>query len=620
MIDLINKLVYIHRACDFGNDITNFIVNVSFNVLYFITRQNDYDSYLKIPDIKYHLSLDQFNEMVELVDSKKLDFTTINNVDCNKTVIEIIYDVVKKEKIFKNFYKEFDNYNENMKIMKHITVKKEYGTVLNLFSNMGECVSYLKRNNINYDKIYCYDNDENLNKINYLNNILSNNVNLENNIIKSNIIYDDIITDKKGDLIICNIINNSYKNLIYTNCNSLIKKIKIRGTKSEPLILQLILQLVNKNGDIILITPNSLLFGESNQHVETRKYLLNNFNLFKIIELENKQSILFINNSKFEDKIEVHKDNKINIVTLNDINKTTCNLYFNFTNNHVKPLHSQDKLENMINIIENNNIIINDSVLYSKNFNSLQIGPIDSTTDYNYIFLTKDETVISQQFLNIFLQEFLNNNMDLIVKGKMKKFCKDSINELKIATISLETQKIIVDQESVNRETINKNNQQIDNYKILKNEFNSHIIDDTNTEKLLNIFNISNVLLDESYITIKKNSLSAGKVELIKNRESLVNNTNYYYLNFKNINHMLNEYYYYILKYLENILILNSTKNKSNGLNRTFLENLEIPILSNEQSKHFIEVNNFFDIQIEFLENTNDKLLNFYKNLLELLI
>jgi hypothetical protein len=71
---------------------------------------------------------------------------------------------------------------------------------------------------------------------------------------------------------------------------------------------------------------------------------------------------------------------------------------------------------------------------------------------------------------------------------------------------------------------------------------------------------------------------------------------------------------------LENILILNSTKNKSNGLNRTFLENLEIPILSNEQSKHFIEVNKFFDIQIEFLENTNDKLLNFYKNLLELLI
>ena len=421
-------------------------------------------------------------------------------------------------------------------------------------------------------------------------------------------------------MIICNIINNSYKNLIYTNCNSLIKKIKIRGTKSEPLILQLILQLVNKNGDIILITPNSLLFSESNQHIETRKYLLNNFNLFKIIEFENKQSILFINNSKFEDKIEVHKDNKINIVTLNDINKTTYNLYFNFTNNHEKPLHSQDKLENMINIIENNNIIINDSVLYSKNFNSLQIGPIDSTTEYNYIFLTKDETKMNQKFLNIFLQKFLNNNTDFIVKGKMKKFCKDSINELKISTISLETQKIIVDQESVNKETINKNNQQIDNYKILKNQFNNHIVDDTNTEKLLNIFNISNVLLDDSYITIKKNSLSAGKVELIKNRESLINNTNYYYLNFKNINHMLNEYYYYILKYLENILILNSTKNKSNGLNRTFVENLEIPILSNEQSNHFIEVNKFFDIQIEFLENTNDKLLYFYKNLLELII
>jgi hypothetical protein len=615
MINLINKLVYIHRVCDFGNDITNFIINVSFNILYFINQQNDYDSYLKISDIKYHLSLDQFNEMIELVDCP-----AINNVYCNKTVIEIIYDIVKKEKIFKNFYKDFDNYNENMKIMKNITVKKEYGTVLNLFSNMGECVSHLKRNNIKYDKIYCYENDDNLNKINYLNNILSNNVNLENNIIKSNIIYDDIITDKKGDLIICNIINNSYKNLIYTNCNSLIKKIKIRGTKSEPLILQLILQLVNKNGDIILITPNSLLFSESNQHIETRKYLLNNFNLFKIIEFENKQSILFINNSKFEDKIEVHKDNKINIVTLNDINKTTYNLYFNFTNNHEKPLHSQDKLENMINIIENNNIIINDSVLYSKNFNSLQIGPIDSTTEYNYIFLTKDETKMNQKFLNIFLQKFLNNNTDFIVKGKMKKFCKDSINELKISTISLETQKIIVDQESVNKETINKNNQQIDNYKILKNQFNNHIVDDTNTEKLLNIFNISNVLLDDSYITIKKNSLSAGKVELIKNRESLINNTNYYYLNFKNINHMLNEYYYYILKYLENILILNSTKNKSNGLNRTFVENLEIPILSNEQSNHFIEVNKFFDIQIEFLENTNDKLLYFYKNLLELII
>jgi hypothetical protein len=254
--------------------------------------------------------------------------------------------------------------------------------------------------------------------------------------------------------------------------------------------------------------------------------------------------------------------------------------------------------------------------LCSKNFNDLEILNINN--EYNYIFLTKDESKLKQDFLNIFLLEFLNKNKENIVKGKMRKICKELIYQLDIPNISLELQENIIYQHNVNINTINKNNEQINNYKILREQFNMNIInlDKHQTEKLSNIFNISNVLLNESYIIIKRNSLTAGAVEIVTNKELFIDNTNYYYLNFKK---EINEYYYYILKYLENILIFNSAKNKSIGLNRNFLENLDIPILSEIESKHFIEVNKFFDNQIEFLVNTNKSLDYFYINLLALL-
>jgi len=129
--------------------------------------------------------------------------------------------------------------------------------------------------------------------------IIFNNLNLRNSI------YEGLISNKY-DIILANM-PFGLKSLKYDECCKEIKELKIPGTKSEVLFLQLILQNLNENGRCAVIVPESILNNSNKHSIDTRKYLLENFNLRKVIKMKGKYFlnttiqtfILYFENSGF---------------------------------------------------------------------------------------------------------------------------------------------------------------------------------------------------------------------------------------------------------------------------------------------------------------------------------
>jgi hypothetical protein len=587
-----------------------------------------YSSYCIINFEDFKLVLDS---VVDIYNSSK-SFEQYLDED---SLVNYIYRVVKNIKTYRLYLSSIDKYYSDSSVIElvnsNINMKSKYNNIINLYSGFGNLLQNLLNNNLLYNNIYCYDSDEVVNTICNTNISLSTNIPTKIKIINSGILNINNV-EVKGDLILCDITKCNIKNIIYANCSEYIKKLKIRGTKLEPLILQLLLQIVNKDGEIVLVTPNSLLFGESNQHVETRKYLLDNFNIYKIIELENKNSIIFIKNNKNNQTIELIKNNKSHIISKDTINGTTYSLYFNNTilttspNNNVTTnnINNTKKLSELIDIYTSNDYKLMDenkltkSVLYNHKFNNFNIEVINSDIDFNYIFVTKDESILKQDFLNIYLLELFTKKIDTIVKGKMQKVSPDLINDIEITLYSPEIQDQIISYINLNKDTIKNNNIQISNYNILKKQFIENMIYDCNNKvKLSEIFNVSNTCLDNSTLMIKKNSLDAGTVHIIDDVNKYNNNTNYYYLNIKDDKNYNYDYLYYMLHFLQLEFINQSLKNKSVGLSKTVLDNFYISILPEEHQKHLIYVAKHFIEQIELLEK-NNKILEEY-NLIKLL-
>jgi hypothetical protein len=605
------------------NDIflNNSLLNISFNFLYFLENKyiknadyniiyieyiNKYTDYIN----KYHnfdISPLPIEILIEIFNY--IDYDLIKKELINKSFIEHVYDFTKNNKQYKIFTKYLEPYIINYKMI--MDSKTYYNldnidSIMLLFSGLGEL--YLPLINIKYNNLYIYDRNININLLFALNNKISYGVDIENNIVTSNIIHDNII-NKKVDLIICNI-PLDFKNIIYTNCNNLIKNLKIRGTKAEPLILQLIIQLVNKNGTIMLYTPTSLLFGESNQHIETRKYLLENFSIEKIIELENKKSLIIIKNNKDCSNIQIIKNNIIFNVNKEHINKENYLLDFYQINNEINTYYEKKNLNDIVLIKSNNDLdnnIITNKILYNYKFNDFNIDFVNNIQNYNYLFLTKDENIIKQDFLNLYLINFFNKNLEIITKGKMSKISIEMINELELNILPIKTQELILHQIELNNITINNNNLQITNFIELLNKFIDGMILDTKKEKINYFFYISSEVTSESIIAIKKNSLTVGIIDKIDNTHNYKDNMNYFYLSILNKNNNV-DYFYYLLKYYKNEFIYSAFKNKSVGLSKTFVELLEIPVLSIEEQNHFVSICEYFYKQIEILDNNNNLL------------
>ena len=605
--------------------IIKYLLSISCTTLFLIKekdklKNNLYQHYVEYCS-KYNNCDMLPSEIFEIIIDKFTisEYELFKNELKNLSFIEQIYDFTKNNKKFKPVAKYLEPYIINYKMVKntqeHYKLQNTNSAML-LFSGLGELYYPLK--DIKCNELFIYDKNSNVNLLFSLNNKISYDVNIDKNITTTDVIHDNFI-NKKVDLIICNI-PLDFKNIIYANCCNLIKNLKIRGTKAEPLLLQLLMQLINKNGTILLYTSNSLLFSESNQHIETRKYLVNNFNIEKIVDLENKKSLLVIKNNKDFKSIEIIKNNITFSVNKENINTNNYLLDFYKTTNDNNIGNTKIKLSDLILIKSNdtNTSYTDNKVLYSYKFSNFNIDYINNTNnDYNYVFLTKDENIIKQEFLNICLLIFFNKNLNKITKGKMNNLSIDLINDLEIVVLPMNTQDLILSQIKLNNTIIDNNIIQIQNFVEILNKFINDMVFNTKKEKVNNIFVVNNDITETSLIKIKKNSLSVGTTELIDCIENYKDNTNYFYLNLidetKNIN-----YYYYLLKYYQKDFVENAFKNKSVGISKNFIESIELPILNDEEQNHLIYICEYFYQQIDLLQKNNNLLKE--TNIISLLI
>lgn len=165
---------------------------------------------------------------------------------------------------------------------------------------------------LNKDNIIGFDIDDNVKNMGLLNILLETGEFHDNTICNQDTLYNDMKFRRgkyddeiveHADIILANE-PMGLKNIKYEECCDRIRELKIKGTKAEPLFLQLFMTALNKNGRCAVIVPDGVLFNESAQHKGTRKYLIENFNLQKVIALNDdfflntgvKTSILFFSN------------------------------------------------------------------------------------------------------------------------------------------------------------------------------------------------------------------------------------------------------------------------------------------------------------------------------------
>ena len=116
-------------------------------------------------------------------------------------------------------------------------------------------------------------------------------------------LYGDL-TQTGYDLILANM-PFGLKGIKHAECCERVKNLKIRGTKSEPLFLQLMMVSLNRGGRCAVVVPDGMLVNSSTCHDETRKHLLDNFELKRVIKMKGQffmntgiqPSILFFENT-----------------------------------------------------------------------------------------------------------------------------------------------------------------------------------------------------------------------------------------------------------------------------------------------------------------------------------
>lgn len=171
---------------------------------------------------------------------------------------------------------------------------------------------------VEQSNIIGFDIAENVQSLAYINLLLENSALFEN-IVSQDTLHNDLIANNvhidKVDNILANV-PFGLKNIIHADCAKRIVDLKIRGTKAEPLFLQLIMLSLKENGRGAVIIPDGVLFNDAKLHTETRKYLIENMNLKKVIALDDdeffmntgvKSSILYFVNDGTTQEVEFSK-------------------------------------------------------------------------------------------------------------------------------------------------------------------------------------------------------------------------------------------------------------------------------------------------------------------------
>jgi hypothetical protein len=598
-------VLFLEKVVKYLNEKTNDAVlllnNIGFLLLYFYNNKIEISFINCQKYIKLEYNFDLI--MIDDVTFKQL-YLESKNVE-NNDYFNNFHNFVQNKKEYKSLQKNISFINKDLidYMMNIIENKNKDVNILNPFSRYG-CIANSLLNN-GYNNIYCYDN--NIDK----SNIAKSRLQLCHKIDKTKIMTNNIINENiiktQFDIIICEIPDNVH-NIIHAQCNENIKKIKIRGTKIEPLSIQLLTSLLNNDGIAIVIVADSFLFNDSSQHVQTRKYLLDNFNVKEIISLDNKKSILYFDRSDKQNSIcfKNYNNNSNSILEKSVLETKNYSLYYNnYIDINQAILNTNTiKFKDIINIESNLNVFNNEYLVCHHNNLFKIINSKDEV--YDYIFISKDTNLYLQKFLNYYLKEYLTNNINIITKGKINQLNIGVIYDLEIIKYSIKEQEVYISYFETNKQILKNYSNQIDNYMNLKNNYIRNLIYDSETVKLNTLCTISHESTKKNTISILKNSNNAGFVDLTNTDSS--KSTNIYYIN--NVNKVNEMYLYNILKYNEQIIMNLSNSKNTIILSNKNLENLDIPIISDSKQ---IKLNEclFYDNEIAKL----NELINHTKSI-----
>ena len=135
--------------------------------------------------------------------------------------------------------------------------------------------------------------------------------------LNDSLIYDD---DQMYDFILANP-PFGIKGLKYKDMCQKVKALDINGTKGEILFLQLCMVKLNPNGKCCVVVPEGVLFNSTTMYKKTRKYLLENFNLKRVIKVGEgeffkntgvKTSVLYFERTGSTESVEFIQVDKIN--------------------------------------------------------------------------------------------------------------------------------------------------------------------------------------------------------------------------------------------------------------------------------------------------------------------
>ena len=152
-------------------------------------------------------------------------------------------------------------------------------------------------------EIHGCDTDPKVAGVARLNLFMETGGNRSTNLLTHDSLYGDL-TQNQYDVILANM-PFGLKGIKHAECCERVKNLKIRGTKSEPLFLQLMMVSLALGGRCAVVVPDGMLVNSSSCHNDTRKYLLDHFELKRVIKMNGqyfmntgiKPSILFFENT-----------------------------------------------------------------------------------------------------------------------------------------------------------------------------------------------------------------------------------------------------------------------------------------------------------------------------------
>jgi hypothetical protein len=460
------------------------------------------------------------------------------------------------------------------------------------------------------------------------------NENFTKNIMSDNVIISDFTTGPKNyDLIYCDLPIGLH-NMIHANCCKKVKDLKLRGTKAEPLFLQLFMQSLNKNGRCVVMVPDSFLFSDSQQPIETRKYLIENFNIKKIIQIDenlflgknNRCSIIYFENAGKTTNIKFSKIklNNEKIEELNILDLSSDKVKLNMFSLYYKNYESIDKSERIAYdkvskffIIDNKPLENNPDALilvlnkYYKSENSIQLVKSSDFTNHIdgniYIWFKSPENNI---FETQYLEFIIKNHYEYTVKGKMNQFDKDKILDLEVPILEPKIQIALKNYMLVTKNLIKAQIEEIKMYMELKKFLMDTIPSNQLVElvQLVEIFDSESIpeVSDNDYIIgVIKNSLSAGMVYLKRPNDDF--STNSHYIRIKD-SRIKPNYLFHYLKHMESKIVELANLTAQPNLTKPVLAGIMVKLISMDEQNEVVTQAGDIDMSIQMKELANKKL------------